>query len=272
VGSVTRIGHLEAGGRQLLTSLHLAQRLRPRGVAVLLCNPFGEEASRAHRSFRVLATRLRDAGYSTLRFDYSGTGDSAGDAASARLETWIDDLAAAAAHLRHVSGVSRVALLGLRLGASLAALACARGGVQARHLLLWDPVVEGAHYLRELDAAHQAYLRSELGDGWVDRRARHADGSPTEALGTPIGADLAAALRALDLAGARPPAEQITVLPPRDATQAARLRAVLPPGAAVRWLDGVRSSTWDSDAALNAAVVPAEEIAALVARIEEISP
>lgn len=272
MGSVARIGHLDAGGRQLLTTLHLAQRLRPRSVAVLLCNPFGEEASRAHRSFRVLATRLQDAGYSTLRFDYSGTGDSSGDAADTRLDTWVDDLAAAAAHLREASGVPRVALLGLRLGASLAALACARGVVQARHLLLWDPVVDGAHYLRELDAAHAAYLRGELGDGWNDRRARHADGSPTEALGTPIGADLAGALRALDLAGTRPSAEQLTILPPRDAAQGARLRAALPPGAAVRWLDGVRSSSWDSDAALNAAVVPAEEIAALVARIEETCP
>src|SRR5262249_23612523 len=43
---------------QLLGALHRPQRLRPRSTAVLLCNPFGEEASRAHRMFRVLATQL----------------------------------------------------------------------------------------------------------------------------------------------------------------------------------------------------------------------
>src|SRR3954464_11609473 len=64
---------------QLLGTLHRPQRLRPRSTAVLLCNPFGEEASRAHRMFRVLATQLERAGYPALRFDYSGTGDSLGD-------------------------------------------------------------------------------------------------------------------------------------------------------------------------------------------------
>src|SRR5882757_6389331 len=42
--------------QQLLGSLHQPQRLRARSTAVLLCNPFGEEAARAHRSYRVLAT------------------------------------------------------------------------------------------------------------------------------------------------------------------------------------------------------------------------
>ena len=65
--------------RQLLGALHVPQRLRRRATAVLLCNPFGEEASRAHRTFRVLATQLERAGYASLRFDYSSTGDSQGD-------------------------------------------------------------------------------------------------------------------------------------------------------------------------------------------------
>ena len=64
--------------QQLLGAFHVAQRLQPRSTAVLLCNPFGEEASRSHRTFRVLATQLERTGFSVLRFDYSGTGDSLG--------------------------------------------------------------------------------------------------------------------------------------------------------------------------------------------------
>jgi len=64
--------------RSLLGALHQPQRLRPRSTAVLLCNPFGEEASRSHRIYRVLATQLERAGFAALRFDYSGTGGLGG--------------------------------------------------------------------------------------------------------------------------------------------------------------------------------------------------
>ena len=49
---------LRANDRDLLVAARLPARLRPASVAVLLCNPFGEEAVRAHRAYRVLAQRL----------------------------------------------------------------------------------------------------------------------------------------------------------------------------------------------------------------------
>ena len=73
-------------GLHLLGAFHLPQRLQPRRTAVLLCNPFGEEASRAHRTYRVLATQLERAGFPVLRFDYSGTGDSLGRADDVTLD------------------------------------------------------------------------------------------------------------------------------------------------------------------------------------------
>jgi hypothetical protein len=46
----------------------------------------------------------------------------------------------------------------LRLGGTLAGLAAAQlGGVEA--LVLWDPVLEGATYLRELRESHRAWAR-----------------------------------------------------------------------------------------------------------------
>ncbi len=238
---------------------------------MLLCNPFGEEASRAHRTFRVLATQLERAGYPALRFDYSGTGDSQGEGADATLEAWLGDIGLAAERLREASGASRIAIVGLRLGATLAAMAAGRGDVRPRHLVLWDPVVGGAAYLRELADQHRAYMREEMGPGRADRLRVGARGTPVEVLGTPISDALAAELAALDLAaGAAPAAEQITLLTTRTTPEIERLRPRLP--ASARWLEMNESPAWNSDAALNAMTVPMDIVRAIVARIEETSP
>jgi pimeloyl-ACP methyl ester carboxylesterase len=258
------------GGQQLLGALHHPQRLRPRTTAVLLCNPFGEEASRAHRTFRVLATQLERAGYTALRFDYSGTGDSQGESADATLDAWIRDIGTAAEQLRAASEASRIAIIGLRFGATLAALAAARGEVRPRHLVLWDPVVDGAAYLRELAAQHRAYMRMEMGPARADRLRTRADGTPLEALGAPIGDELAAQLGAIDLAAGAPSAELTTLLTTRTTPELERLRSRLP--ASARWTQMNESPAWNTDAALNAMTVPMDIVRALVARIEETAP
>lgn len=254
---------IRVGGRQLLATVHRPPRLRPRGSAVLLCAPFGEEAARAHRSLRVLAQQLEAEGYCTMRFDYAGTGDSSGEVDEHGVEHWLDDIAACAEALRAMSGAPRTTLVGLRLGASLAALAAARHGLAARHLVLWEPVVDGARYLAALRARHRAYLTEELG---------RAPTGVDEALGTPITPALAAGLSGIDLAAQPPQAEQLTVLRARDDEALARLRAARPEGPGVRWMADPAADVWDSDAALNAAVVPAASIAAIVARVREVSP
>ncbi len=246
---------------QLLGALHLAQRLRPRGAAVLLCNPFGEEASRAHRIYRVLATQLERAGFSTLRFDYSGTGDSQGEAMT--VESAVRDIGIAAAHLRAKSGANKISFLGLRFGATLAMLAAARGEPRPHHLLMWDPVVEGASYLRELGELHQMYMREELGPIWRDRSRVRADGSPHESLGVAITDALAREMAAIDLAKVRSGAGQHTVITTRGTTN----KAWLPDS--TRWIEISESAAWNSDAALNAMTVPMDVVQALVARIEE---
>lgn len=256
--------------RQLFGALHQPQRLRPRSTAVLLCNPFGEEASRAHRTYRVLATQLERAGYAALRFDYSGTGDSVGDSGAATVDAWVGDVASAAERLRTASGVARVTVVGLRFGATLAMLASARGEPRLRHLVLWDPVVEGAAYLRELIAQHRAYMRAEIGNGWQDRLRISADGAPAEALGAPIGAVLGAQIAAIDLAAVSPGADQVTVITTRVTPEIERLRLHLP--ASTRWLELAESPAWNTDAALNAMTVPMDVVQAVVARIEETSP
>jgi pimeloyl-ACP methyl ester carboxylesterase len=120
------------------------------GHAVLLCQPWGQEYIRAHRSMRRLATLLTAAGCHVMRFDYFGTGDSMGQAREVNFSGCAQDIETAIEELRDTSGATRVVLVGLRLGATLAAHVAARNKKTVGALALWDPVVSGAEYLEEL--------------------------------------------------------------------------------------------------------------------------
>jgi pimeloyl-ACP methyl ester carboxylesterase len=127
-----------------------------RETGVVICNPFGREYLYAHRTLRHAALRLAERGFHTLRFDYYGAGDSAGDAEEASLQRWTGDVGAAVEELETRAGLARVALLGLRLGASLAWLAAAtRRDVDA--LVLWEPVTSGRQYLEEMIAQDRSW-------------------------------------------------------------------------------------------------------------------
>ncbi len=272
------IRFFEAHGRNLLAAVHPALRLQARSAAVVLCNPFGEEAARAHRAYRVIARKLEDTGYAAIRFDYSGTGDSCGDIADFGIEDWVQDIAAAAEELRRESGVSRIVLVGLRLGATLAALCAQRGVLRTAHVVLWDPVVDGAQYLRELGRAHRTYMATEFGlavataaDAAIAQDPFSID-SLQESLGTPISARLRGELAGIDLAGDPPANGMTTVLCTQRTPDMERLRLRWAEGPRMHWIDLDGSSAWNSDAALNNAVVPMNEILALISRIEACHP
>lgn len=135
---------------------HAAPGAPARGVAVVLCRPLGYEAMCSYPTFAQLAGTLAQAGFPALRFDYHGMGDSAGGCGEAdRVEAWLDSIAAAVREAKALAGVSRVALVGVRLGATLAACAASRlGGVDS--LVMWAPCPTGRAFLRELRAAGAA--------------------------------------------------------------------------------------------------------------------
>lgn len=120
------------------------------GRAIVLCHPWGQEYLRAHRSIRHLSTLLGRAGVHVLRFDYFGTGDSAGDMVDADLKGWQKDIDTAIEELKDTAGVARVGLVGLRLGATLAARVASQRKSDIDKLVLWDPVVRGGEYLAEV--------------------------------------------------------------------------------------------------------------------------
>lgn len=124
----------------------------PSTRAAVLCAPWGQEYLRSHRSMRQLGMQLRAAGFHVLQFDYYGTGDSAGDMVEASVKDWENDIGVALDELRDSCGAERVSLVGLRLGATFAARLAADRPHDIKELVLWDPVVSGNDYLRELRA------------------------------------------------------------------------------------------------------------------------
>src|SRR3954468_8799767 len=179
--------YLGSGDEALFAWHHHAPRAIPRDCVAVLCGPIGPEYTRSHRTVRHLADRLAAAGVPAIRFDYQGCGDSAGDEASPdRLGAWRRSIAAAAWHARRLSGCSRVCLIGIRLGATLAALEAEEVGADL--VVLWNPVVKGRAYTHELQA-----IAMTAADG----AAKVDDG--LESAGFRISAETLAALRSIDL-------------------------------------------------------------------------
>jgi pimeloyl-ACP methyl ester carboxylesterase len=118
---------------------------------VLLCGALNHEILPFYQSWHALAAMLADAGLPVLRFDYQGTGDSLGDDHEhGRVEAWIGSIKAAARFMRDELGIQTLDLVGIRLGATLAALSAADIGVERAVLIA--PIVSGRTYIREAQA------------------------------------------------------------------------------------------------------------------------
>jgi uncharacterized protein len=144
--------------RELFGMLHQPERAAG-STGVLVCNPFGQEAVRSHRLFRVMAERLVRSGRWVMRFDYFGTGDSAGDEDDADLHGWQLDILRAHDELVQRSGCARVVWVGARLGGTLALLASAQAEAEPAAVVAWDPILNGAVYLDALARDHETALK-----------------------------------------------------------------------------------------------------------------
>lgn len=247
-------------GRQLF-GLHVPAQGPRLGHGVVLCNPFGQEAIRCHRLYRVLGERLARAGHDVLRFDYFGTGDSDGDDGAGDLEAWIANTVAADQALAERSGCARRSWFGLRLGATLAALASQRAPVPPRRLVLLDPVTDGAAYLEELRGTHRAVVRAFGARMHATPAAlREVDSGSPAFLGFALGTALHAQLRELSpaaLAGMR--AAGIVLLRSAGALGAGLAAAGGTPVESVTLESRI---VWASEEAMDNAVVPADALKA----------
>ncbi len=154
----------DCGGDRLVGILALPAQSPPkvqvqgRGVLVVVGGP--QYRAGSHRQFTLLARDLAADGVPTMRFDYRGMGDSAGDMRS--FETVADDLRAAVdAFMAAVPGLREVVLWGLCDGASVIAMHAADDARVAGVVLL-NPWVRSEQGIARATLRH--YYRARLLD------------------------------------------------------------------------------------------------------------
>lgn len=186
--------------------------------AALFLPPFAEEMNKSRRMFTLAAHAFGRNGMASLVVDLHGTGDSAGEFAEARWETWQSEAAASYTWLRE-RGHENVVLVGLRMG-GLLALDIARKLPALERIVLWQPVLAGeglvTQFLR-MDVAAQMLAQADARSSTDALRKRLQSGETVEVAGYALAPELVAAIESLNLeslaADSTPPIEWIEVVP-----------------------------------------------------------
>ena len=118
-------------------------------LGVMFCHAFGEERQKTYRSTFHFSTLLAQHHIPSFRFDYLGSGDSDGNLSDISLDTMLANSLHAAEIAKTCLGCDRLIILGIRLGAVIAARAASQIPA-AIATIMWNPIVNGAEYLREL--------------------------------------------------------------------------------------------------------------------------
>ncbi len=191
-------------GTGLFGWLHRPPHGVPAEMGLVICNPFGFEEVCAHASLRYLAITAAAAGIPTLRFDYSGCGNSAGDEFQAgTLGRWQRSVDEAIDGLKRACGVAAVCLLGVRLGSLLATLA-AQQRTDVVGLVAIAPIQSGRAYLREL---------AVLARTGVNQPTEASSGDLLESAGFLMTSETCDALASIDLASlASAPASRVLIV------------------------------------------------------------
>lgn len=131
--------------RQLYTVLQRPRPAQTRSHGLLIVPPLGNEQRRIQRPMRSFMQHFARNGYTLLRFDWTGTANSSGDARTLTdLQQWQEDIGDAARQL--CDYVECFDLIAFRLGALLAAQHRFHNLVP-RHRIYCEPVMSGADWL-----------------------------------------------------------------------------------------------------------------------------
>jgi exosortase A-associated hydrolase 2 len=198
------------GGAAARFCLYHAPQGSCRGAFIYL-HPFAEEMNKARRMAALQARTLAAQGFAILQIDLHGCGDSAGDFADARWETWLADVARAERWLEQKLGdalLAPVGLWGLRLGALLALDYAHQSPHMPSAMLLWQPVSSGSAFLTQflrLKVAAQMLEDGQQNGGTAALRAALARGESLEIAGYTLAPELARAIDGQDATRIMPP-------------------------------------------------------------------
>lgn len=146
----TRDFHFFSGpGLRLAGRLYLPDARNDLHAGAVFCHGFGGVKEGVPVG---LCSRLAQAGYTMLSFDYRGFGASEGQRALLLPQDQIEDTVTALEYLAtQVPGIdpARVGIYGTSFGGGIAAVAAARS-TRTRALVMTVPVTSGSHWLRSI--------------------------------------------------------------------------------------------------------------------------
>jgi hypothetical protein len=138
---------------------------RGRFPGALLLHGFTGTKTESHRMFVKLSRRLAEQGVASLRFDFRGSGDSAGEFENLTIRSEIADALEAIRFLARYKRVNsrRLALIGMSMGGAIASHVVAREKSRVKTLVLWAPVAEGAGILDGLSTPEAVASLAQTG-------------------------------------------------------------------------------------------------------------
>jgi alpha/beta superfamily hydrolase len=149
-------------GKNLFGAIHYPEEKSSKGI--LICHPLFEEKLHVHRVLVDFSRLLSSAGFNVMRFDYFGEGDSDGQFEEATVESRLSDINSALDTFKKKTPIRKIALLGVRFGATLASL-YAETEKEINVLVLWAPILRGKDYLRQLlrmNLTHQVVVYKKV--------------------------------------------------------------------------------------------------------------
>ncbi len=151
-------------GGATFAHLHIPQgQTEQRSTGVIIVPSLGHEYSHGYRALRALACAAAAAGFSVIRPDLRGTGNST-ETSRVGVHAWLEDIDRARQYLFQTLRLTGVVLVGVRASAFLLFESCkAEEGI-----IMWNPCSSGRSFIRELkvlgkidaSAAGQSVLES----------------------------------------------------------------------------------------------------------------
>ena len=197
-------GFIGEAGRRLFALLRTPDG--PGGECTLVVPPFAEEMNKSRRLVTDFARHERSKGRGVLCVDLFGTGDSEGEFAAARVGRWIEDLATAV-EWSVAQGWRITSVVGIRMGAMLAAMLVRQRDMDLSRAVFWQPVTSGARLIDQFLRIRVMASRMEQdhGETVAELRGRLQAGEAVEVAGYALSGALCADIDALDLTSALTP-------------------------------------------------------------------
>lgn len=169
---------LESEGNQLAGYLHTSGSQN----VVILCHGFTGNKSESRRLFVETAREFSKGGIDAFRFDFYGSGDSAGDFAETTLSHNIQNLKDVVSFVQQ-KGYEKITVLGLSMGGATCILAAA--DIPIDYMITWSAVPDMQKIFEEFGGEYstaETEVQEIIYDGWKINRSFWEDGNEYDIL------------------------------------------------------------------------------------------